>query len=114
MIFCYCGCVFISKVCDFDSCHFQTFCTFLYICVSTYHGQIRHESKVEYFLKLFFGYFWCELVMSESPISSDGGTADAWIPYSEREEWADVQGIPQNDGPNPIASIAYSEKCKIG
>ena len=35
-----------------------------------------------------------------------------WIPYSARENWRDVQPIEQDDGPNPIVCIAYSQRCK--
>jgi len=34
----------------------------------------------------------------------------AWVPYRERPEWSDVKGIPQDEGPNPVARIAYTEK----
>ena len=37
----------------------------------------------------------------------------AWVPYRERPEWSDVTGIPQDEGPNPVARIAYTEKCKF-
>jgi len=36
--------------------------------------------------------------------------SSAWVPYKERPEWSDVNGIPQDEGPNPVARIAYSEK----
>ena len=38
---------------------------------------------------------------------------EAWVPYRERPEWSDVTGIPQDEGPNPVARIAYTEKCKF-
>jgi protein farnesyltransferase/geranylgeranyltransferase type-1 subunit alpha len=34
-----------------------------------------------------------------------------WVPYSQRDQWRDVVPIEQDDGPNPIVAIAYSEKC---
>ena len=38
---------------------------------------------------------------------------DVWVPYSRRPEWADVRPMPQDDGPDPIVRIAYSEKCEF-
>lgn len=40
---------------------------------------------------------------------SDGNEA-SFVPHSAREEWRDVQGIPQDEGPNPVARIAYTDK----
>ncbi len=37
---------------------------------------------------------------------------DVWVPYSRRPEWADVEPMTQDDGPDPIVRIAYSEKCE--
>jgi protein farnesyltransferase/geranylgeranyltransferase type-1 subunit alpha len=35
------------------------------------------------------------------------------IPYNEREEWQDITPIPQDDGPDPVCPIAYSDDCRL-
>eukprot|EP00899_Mesostigma_viride_P017092 jgi/Mesvir1/25384/Mv01424-RA.1 len=35
-----------------------------------------------------------------------------FVPFSERPEWQDVTPIPQNDGPHPVVSIAYSDEFR--
>lgn len=42
--------------------------------------------------------------------SSDDESLSSWVMYKDRKEWQDVTPIKQDDGPNPIVAINYSEK----
>jgi hypothetical protein len=40
-------------------------------------------------------------------------TEDGFIPYSQREEWADVVPIAQHESLTPVAPIFYTDNCEF-
>lgn len=41
-----------------------------------------------------------------------GSEEEAWVFYKDREEWADVTPVKQDDGQNAVVKIAYTNDCE--
>lgn len=50
--------------------------------------------------------------MAESS-SDEGSFGQSWVRYDQRQEWNDIEPIPQDDGPYPVVRIAYTEQCML-
>lgn len=48
--------------------------------------------------------------MSDS--SDEEISQQKWVFYKDRPDWKDVEPIPQDDGEEPVVTIAYSKECK--
>ncbi|KAJ3681131.1 hypothetical protein LUZ60_015620 [Juncus effusus] len=47
-----------------------------------------------------------------SSSSSEEEEVEVYVPFRERREWSDVRPVPQDDGPDPVVPIAYTDEFR--
>lgn len=80
------------------------------ISVLDLHSSVRHLAG---FCSIRGQITPSELCLTQKMASSsDDEEEEVRVPLRQRPEWSDVEPIPQDDGPNPVVSIAYTDEFR--